>query len=330
MKNYLGTSTGTYGPTMTSALGGMQGAMNAGFLLVKGDWQGALDAISGALSLWGTAAKGIMDSIMGQLKSAVDLGVAAIKGVFDGLVGAAQGALGTIQGLFNQAQSLVTQLGQGIVQTTAPAMNTFQSLFDQAATGVVGAATDLYDWLVGGSIWPDMFGTMKSITSTSMASIESTVTSGFASTIASAKASLAQLQAIQQRAAAAMMITPTAANIQATYAAQQAVQAAQAATAWKAPNVPAGAGTIPAGAGLEYVKAWEEAPGNQSAFWVPETPQNLTGGDLASYAQSLADAIQASRVTNATLPVSVVIDGVTVSRVVEERMISQRQIGGGY
>jgi hypothetical protein len=78
------------------------------------------------------------------------------------------------------------------------------------------------------------------------------------------------------------------------------------------------------------VKAWEEAPANLSAFWVPETPQNLTGGDLASYAQTLADAIQASRVQSNTIPISVVVDGVTVSRVVEQRMISQRQIGGGY
>jgi hypothetical protein len=78
------------------------------------------------------------------------------------------------------------------------------------------------------------------------------------------------------------------------------------------------------------VKAWEEAPGNQSAFWVPEKTMNLTGGDLASYAQKLADAIQASRMTNATLPVSIVIDGVTVSRVVEKRLVSQYQMAGGY
>jgi hypothetical protein len=114
-----------------------------------------------------------------------------------------------------------------------------------------------------------------------------------------------------------MMTAPTAANIQATYAAQQAVQAAQAA----APAV-----------------------GGLSAFWEPAAPMNLTGTDFNKYAQGLAEAIfqgtygrssaggpaTAAEVLKATLPVSVVVDGVTVSRVVEQRMISQRQVAGGY
>jgi phage-related protein len=340
-KTNLSTSTSQYAPIATQALTAMQSSVNIGMQLIQGDWQGALTSIQGALSQWGGVATGIMQGIMGQLQGAVNAGVSAIQGMFSGLVSSAQGTIATLQGMFSQAQSLVvgmsqqvvqqtTNLAQGITQVTQPAMQTFTNLFNQAAAGVVSAGQDLYNMLVGGSIWPDMMGGMESITSKAMSNIRNTVTSGFDEVVGMAASSLSRLIALQQKAAAAMMLAPTTANVQATYAAQQAVQAAQAAAAWTAPNVPAGAGTIPAGAGLEYVKAWEEAPANQSAFWVPETPQNLVGGDLASYAQKLAYAIQASRVTNATLPVSIVVDGVTVSRVVEQRMISQRQIAGGY
>jgi hypothetical protein len=57
---------------------------------------------------------------------------------------------------------------------------------------------------------------------------------------------------------------------------------------------------------------------------------NMTGVDMAAYAQKLADAIQASRTSSNTIPISVVVDGVTVSRVVEKRLVNQYQIAGGY
>jgi len=332
MKTALSTSTSQYAPIATQALTVMQGAVNIGMQLIQGDWQGALTSIQNALTQWGSVATGIMQGTMSQIQGAVSAGVSAIQGIFSGLVSSAQGTIASLQGMFSQAQSIVsgiaqqavqaaTDLGQGIVAATAPATNTFTDLFNQAAAGVISAGQELYNMLVGGSIWPDMFDTMESITDTTMTNIESTVTSGFASTIASAQASLAELQAIQQQAAAAMMAAPTAATVQATYEAQQAVQAAQAGV------------TSAAGAG----------GGVFGGMWEPTTPMNMNPAQMADYGQKLADAIftatigrspaggpaTAAEMLKATLPISVIVDGVTVSRVVEQRMITQRQLVGG-
>jgi len=174
MKNYLGTSTGTYGPTMTSALGGMQGAMNAGFLLVKGDWQGALDAISGALSLWGTAAKGIMDGCMGLIKGAVDAGIGAIEGAFDGLVGAAQGALRQVQAAFNQAQGIIASIVTPVVQSTQTVTDQFGNLWQ----GIYDGAQWLWQQLVGGSIWPDLMSALVDQTEAGMSQVKTSFEKG--------------------------------------------------------------------------------------------------------------------------------------------------------
>jgi hypothetical protein len=71
---------------------------------------------------------------------------------------------------------------------------------------------------------------------------------------------------------------------------------------------------------------------------------NMNPAQMADYGQKLADAIftatigrspaggpaTAQEMLHATLPISVQVDGVTVSRVVEQRMITQRSIAGGY
>jgi phage-related protein len=150
MKAYLETSTGTYGPTMTSALSGMQAAMNAGFLLVQGDWKGALDQMSIALTDWGTAAKGILDGIMGTLKTAVDTGVGAIEGAFNGLVGAAQGAAGSLSTAVSGMQGAATSAASSIQNTLSGAWN-----------AITTGATDLWNMLVGHSIWTDLMETME-------------------------------------------------------------------------------------------------------------------------------------------------------------------------
>jgi phage-related protein len=299
----------------------MQTILTGAMQLIQGNWQTGLATMQGALTAWGGAVTGIITGIMGQLQGAVSAGVSAIQGMFNALVASAQGALATIQGLFAQAQSLVSQMAQGIVSITEPATDQFQNLFNQAAAGVVSAGQQLYNMLVGGSIWPDMFNTMGNITSTTMASIQSTVQSGFASTIASAKASLAELQAIQRQAAAAFAAQPSAATYQALSQAAGAAQLAQAGV------------TSAAGAG----------GGVFGGSWTPSTPMNLSAAGMADFGQKLADAIftatigrsptggpaTAQEMLHATLPISVVVDGVTMSRVTEQRMISQRQLAGG-
>jgi phage-related protein len=171
MKGYIEKSTGTYGPTMTSALSGMQAAMNAGFALVHGDWKGALNQMSTALTDWGTAAKGILDGIMGNLKGAVDAGIQAIEGGFTGLITSAQGAIGQAQGLFQQAQSAVNNVAGQISSAAQTGGSNVTNVFQQAYNAVANGAQWLYDTLVGHSVWTDLIETMQAQTYSAVGNI---------------------------------------------------------------------------------------------------------------------------------------------------------------
>ena len=181
MKGYVETSTSAYGPTMTSALGGMQGAMNAGFLLVKGDWQGALDAISGALTEWGTAAKGLMDGIMGQLKGAMDQGIGLLKGAWDTFTGGLSGAVNFAQGAIDQVTSAFGGVGKEVQPGTQSAMTAVTDTFQETFDAISGAATGFWNWLTGHSLWPDMLGKMSGQTRDYLIQIGDTFSRVFAS-----------------------------------------------------------------------------------------------------------------------------------------------------
>lgn len=73
----------------------------------------------------------------------------------------------------------------------------------------------------------------------------------------------------------------------------------------------------------------------KEGYWKPAQPFNLTGASLQAYADMLAQAVHQTKFgttgpanMTATLPVNMIIDGTTVSRIVEQRMISQRQLAG--
>ena len=171
-KTSISTSTSQYAPIATQALTAMQSSVNIGMQLIQGDWQGALTSIQNALTQWGGVATGIMTGIMGALEGAVSAGVSAIEGMFSSLVASAQGTISTLQGMFSQAQSLVssiaqqtvqaaTTLGQGIAAATAP-VQTLSDEFGNMWQGVYDGANWLWTQLVGTSIWTDLMETMQS------------------------------------------------------------------------------------------------------------------------------------------------------------------------
>jgi phage-related protein len=290
-------------------------------------WLGALGDIRDAIMGWGKDAVGLMTGIMGQLQGAVSAGVSGISGMWDGLVRAGQGAVRQVQDLFGQAQSIVTQIGQGIVQVTKPATDTFQNLFDQAAKGVISAGKELYDMLVGHSIWPEMFTTMEDITANSMSAIDATVSSGMASAVGTAKAGLSEIQSLVAEATA-FLNQPHAAgtNLSEAFAATQ--KAAE--SAYRAPVLVGGAADI-------YARSLLTMGASQ--------PGGLTSAQMEAYGQNLANLIfqeqfgrspskgpataAEMRAAGFTIPVTVQIDGATVAKTVEQRMITQRQLSGG-
>jgi len=160
MKDAISTSTSEYAPIATQALDGMQSAVNAGMDLIKGDWQGALDHIRDALAQFGAAAQATTSALMGQLESAVKGGLNAIKGAWDGFVSAIQSGVTTVQNAFSSVSGYIQQGLETVQSVTAPATSAITNAFTGAFNAITGAAQSFWNWLVGGSLWPEMLTEM--------------------------------------------------------------------------------------------------------------------------------------------------------------------------
>jgi len=167
----LRESTDKYGPTMTSALDIMQRAMNAGFALVKGDWQGALDSIKAALSSFGDAAKGVMDGIMGALKGSVDLGIGAIEGVWNAFMIFMSGAIAGLNTALAGAQTSVQTAISSMETAASSGAGSIQTTLSGAWNAITTGAQGLWNTLVGHSIWTDMLDEMQSQTASALGNI---------------------------------------------------------------------------------------------------------------------------------------------------------------
>ena len=207
------------------------------------------------------------------------------------------------------ANQAVATTAQEVANVVAPSMNQVAKTFADRTEDIKQHAEHLKERMVGRSIWPEMMTQLEDITTTAMNKIISTIQSALQQIIAAAQQAIAQLQ--QMAAQAAAMAGRAGGGAAAAYS--TAVQA-------QTPGL-------------------AEARASLSAGWVPERELNLSEKDLATYGQNLAEAIfqatygrpsslgpaTAQEVLNATLPISVVVDGVTVSRVVENRIVTTNQ-----
>jgi hypothetical protein len=267
---------------------------------------------------WQTSWTEIMNSAAntcGQIMVGLTTWFGLIQGLF------AQN-IPVLQGTWANAWTMMEQtLSTSLMRMSSTAQSVLGSILMQVQNVMMQiqqAAAQLQANLVTHSIWPNMMDTMESMTETAMGNIQSTVTSGFQSVVSQAVSSLNQLEALRQRAVAFMGSYTGGGNV------SQAFLEASQQTA-----------VIP--------KTVAQAAAGLSALWEPAVPMNMNAAQMATYGQGLADAIftatygrspaagpaTAAEVLKATLPISVVVDGVTVSRVVEQRMVSQRQIVGG-
>lgn len=141
MKAYVETSSATYGPTMSTAIGIMQSAMNTGMALVKGDWQGALDGVKAVLDgvialmegAW-SGFQGAMDTAIGVFKGAISGAASSLDTTLAGMQSAANTALGTIQGILSSAWGAIT----GATTAASTAVSTITS---SSNLGVMPAST---------------------------------------------------------------------------------------------------------------------------------------------------------------------------------------------
>lgn len=171
MKSAISTSTSQYAPIATLALSGMQSAVNAGMDLIKGDWQGALGHIQDALTQFGAAAQGTMQLCMSNLEGAVRTGLDLIKGGWDTFVAGISSGVSTLQRALSSAGDSIQDTLSAVQSATAPATNAVVDAFTSAFDTVSSAATGLWNFLVGGSVWTDMLDEMQSQTYSALGNI---------------------------------------------------------------------------------------------------------------------------------------------------------------
>jgi hypothetical protein len=351
MKGFVQANLGEYAPIATQALTAMQGSVNIGMALIQGDWQGAFLRIQDVLSQWGSVATAIMSGIMGTLQGVVSGGVNAMIGSFNSLIASIQSAFSQAQALFQQAQQVVAVTSQQVVQTVAAtgtnmvqdvvgATQTITDEFGQVFQGIYDGAQWLWTMLVGGSVWPVMMNTMERITDETMTRIQNTVALGFASVVSQAQRNLVRLESLRQQAAMAAQSIASGAGVPANFnqiaAAMNQAYAAQQATARY----------ITAGGQTYDINVIGETLANRG-WWAPASSMNLSGQQFTDYAQAVADAAHRAQILSGALTpskeqlaaypeyyrslginINVQVDGQTVAKTVENRLINQRQIAG--
>jgi hypothetical protein len=323
MKTAISTSTSEYAPIAMQALTGMQSAVNAGMDLVKGDWQGALGHIQDALSQWGSAAQAFMGTAMTNLQGAMQTGLGTMKGVWDGFVSATQSGIGLLQQAFANAQAGVQQTAQQFESATQPATTAVSNAFTGAFDTISTAATSFWDWLTGHSLWPDMLTQMTDTTGISLQVISDTFTAIF-SNIQVFLHSVMQAMLLDVHTTFALMITDAQAALVTMLNIVARLQAALAEALASRAHMIQLAATAPAMAANTMATSVTSTAG--STAW-PTAPAGLTGALLDAWKQAMIQMNPGLASVNLTNYIQ--IDGQTVAKTVEQRLISQRQIAGG-
>jgi hypothetical protein len=199
---------------------------------------------------FGTAFSGLMTSIADTVIAIVTTASGKLNEILSGMINAAQAAQGVIAGILASIASSIKSMTSQAAAAAGAAGSTITDAFTGAWNTVANAATGFYNWLVGGSLWPDLMDMLVNQTQAGMSEVKASFEQGLAGVVLNAP-TISELTA-------AMNLT-----------------APQAAAATPTQAVPAPA---------------------------------------------------ASQPTSVTLPVTVQIDGATVSRVIEKRLIANRQL----
>jgi len=205
---------------------------------------------------------------------------------------------GDLQGFAATTQMTMTNLGTGVQTATTSAWTGVQNAVSGALTTMGTGISNFWKWLVGGSVWPENLKVMMVTTQQASTQIQSIMTQ----------------MLINLEIAFQSYMTRIAANFQMKL--QQMVQAAQAAAA-QIMSIMAMAQASYGGGSFAYGSFGYTTP----AAVAP----TIIGGAAPAYSES-APVLTTS--TAVTLPVTVQVDGATVARTVEQRMIQSQEIRG--
>jgi phage-related protein len=175
-------STNQYAPTAAFALQGMQSSMNAVMALIHGDWQGALTLMQNALgSYWQAvqsatgiafaALQGAFSTGTGIIHGILDAAIAGMEAIWAAFIGFMSQGLGQLQGILGSASASVAATVSTMQSAAGNAVSQIQSTLSNAWNAITTGAQDLWNTLVGHSIWTDMLDEMQSQTASALGNI---------------------------------------------------------------------------------------------------------------------------------------------------------------
>jgi phage-related protein len=178
----LRESTNQYAPTAAFALQGMQSTMNAVMALIHGDWQGALTQMQNALgAYWGAiqsatgtafaALQGAFSTGTGAIRGILDAAIAGMEAIWTAFIGFMSQGLSQLQGILGSASASVTATVNMMQSAAGNAVSQIQSTLSNAWTAITTGAQDLWNTLVGHSIWTDMLDEMQAQTASALGNI---------------------------------------------------------------------------------------------------------------------------------------------------------------
>jgi phage-related protein len=178
----LRESTNQYAPTAAFALQGMQSAMNGIMALIRGDWQTGLTSMQNALGFYWQAIQsatgiafgalqGAFSTGMGAIRGILDAGIAGMEAIWTAFIGFMSQGLGQLQGILGNATASVTSTISTMQTATSTAVSQIQSTLSNAWNAITTGAQDLWNILVGHSIWTDMLDEMQAQTASALGNI---------------------------------------------------------------------------------------------------------------------------------------------------------------
>jgi phage-related protein len=136
---------------------------------LKASWSSGWDAIQARLS-----------NAVGTLEGILSAAISMMEGAWSAFTSFIQQGIGTVQGALTSTQAAVQSTFTTMQSTATPVLTQIQNAVSGTMNAIGSAATDLWNTLVGHSVWTEMLATMEDQTKDTMASIHQAFTSGVA------------------------------------------------------------------------------------------------------------------------------------------------------
>ena len=247
---YLQTAFGNWGTWANNAMTSIGVAITTGMEKLSQALTNFMGVVEKGWTDFGAAFNTLMTGIATTVIGVVTAASGKLNEILGGMISAAQAAQSTIAGILASISSSIQSMLAQAAAAAGTAGNWITDAFTGAWNTVADTATDFYNWLVGGSLWPDLMDMLVSQTQAGMSEVKASFEKGLGGVVLNA------------------------------------------------PTIP------------ELTAA-----------------MNLTALGAAGASSTQTTPTPApSQTTNVTLPVTVQVDGATISRVVERRLIANRQL----